>query len=211
MSQYKCLTANSLQECLVFANDEFEKLQKRIGQLNNDHQALAKDLHNLEKDFVNLNKEKNLKKAKNKQLEAKAIEVQMLKFGQIINLEALENKSVNKPAEELKDKISKEDKSRMHELETCDSEIRDIKHTLKVQTIENTELLQKLADLTEAQRTLEGVLDVSQQTMVAEYSGAQRKERLKEQKLLKMAQEQAQQIESMKLEIARLKKKTNQM
>lgn len=94
---------------------------------------------------------------------------------------------------------------------TVQDEIRDIKHSLKVQTIENTELLQKLADLTEAQRTLESVLDVSQQTMVAEYSGAQRKERLKEQQLLKLAQDQAQQIESMKLEISRLKKKANQL
>jgi hypothetical protein len=41
----------------------------------------------------------------------------MLKFGQVINIETLERKSVNKPAEELKDKISKEDKLRSHELE----------------------------------------------------------------------------------------------
>lgn len=120
LSQYKCLTVSSLADCLVFSNEELEKLQKRIGQLNADHQSLAKDLHNLDKDLVNLNKEKNIKKAKNKQLEAKAIEVQMLKFGQTINLEALENKSVNKPAEELKEKINKEEKGRMKELETYD-------------------------------------------------------------------------------------------
>ncbi len=53
----------------------------------------------------------------NKQLESKAVEVQMLKFGQVINLESLEKKSVNKPAEELKEKMSKEDKKRMKQLE----------------------------------------------------------------------------------------------
>ncbi len=43
--------------------------------------------------------------------------MQMLKFGQVINLEVLETKSVNKPAEELKDKLAKDDAVRAGEME----------------------------------------------------------------------------------------------
>jgi predicted nuclease with TOPRIM domain len=99
-------------------------------------------------------------------LETKSIEVQLLKFGQVINLESLEQKTVNKRAEELKDKMKKENTDRMKDLEELDVEIKNIKKQFAIATIENTDLLQQLATLSRSQYQLEAQLDLSQNTMV---------------------------------------------
>jgi hypothetical protein len=54
------------------------------------------------------------------ELEKRAYNVQMLKFGQIIDLEKLERMGINKAADELRDKLQKEDVKRSKELEKYD-------------------------------------------------------------------------------------------
>lgn len=91
----------------------------------------------------------------------------MLKFGQVINLETLERKSVNKPAEELKEKLAREDKTRMKEIEQMEDEVKTIKKQYAEAVRQNTHLLQRLAELTSEQNTLESALDLSQHTIVS--------------------------------------------
>lgn len=49
--------------------------------------------------------EQKLKALKNSELEARAIDVQMLKFGQVVDLDALNTYTVNKSAEDLREKV----------------------------------------------------------------------------------------------------------
>ena len=67
----------------------------------------------LRKEFLNFKKDKETKKLHNKELDEKCSEVQMLKFGQVINLETLEQMSVNKTAEELKERLKLEQQVRI--------------------------------------------------------------------------------------------------
>lgn len=77
-------------------------------------------LKSLRKEWLNLKKDKETKKAHNKELDEKCQEVQMLKFGQIINLETLEQMSVNKTAEELKERLKLEQHVRIFYIIICD-------------------------------------------------------------------------------------------
>jgi len=67
---------------------------------------------------LNLKKDKETRKQHNKELDEKCAEVQMLKFGQVINLETLEQMSVNKTAEELKERLKLEQQVRILNYET---------------------------------------------------------------------------------------------
>ena len=55
---------------------------------------------------------------RNRELGARARDVQMLKFGQLIDLERLEATGVNKPAEELREKIIPTSTANTHSLES---------------------------------------------------------------------------------------------
>ncbi len=133
---------------------------------------------------MNLKKDKETKKAHNKELDEKCAEVQMLKFGQVINLETLEQMSVNKTAEELKEKLKLEQTVRIapsfflplslklvdiKDIEHLDNLIRQAKIRLRTATEANTEKLQKVGDLTAALHFLEQSLDASKQGVAAEY------------------------------------------
>jgi hypothetical protein len=166
LNQYLCLNATDLSESLVFPNEEYDKLNRRIKQLQQELIDLRHNLKTLAKDSQNQAKEKIAKKAHNKQLEAKCIEVQILKFGQEINLEALEKKSVNKPAEELKERIERDEAIRIVELEQIEQEIKQQKTIAMDTTIRNTMLLQQLADLNAQQAELEEKLNSSQHAVV---------------------------------------------
>jgi alpha-amylase/alpha-mannosidase (GH57 family) len=69
---------------------------------------------------VALIKSRKEKQQKLSELEARARDVQLLKFGQIIDLEKLERLGINRNADELREKIQKEDQKRLHELEEWD-------------------------------------------------------------------------------------------
>jgi hypothetical protein len=131
----------------------------------------------------------------------------MLKFGQVINIEALEKKTVNKPAEELKEKLVVEDKMRNQKIEEIDVHSRKVKEDYADVVRENTRLLQKLGDLTQIQNQLDHALDLSQH-IVSEYSGAKKREVAEEQKWSEVASLQQQQIALLQQEIVMLRSKS---
>ncbi|PRP84994.1 hypothetical protein PROFUN_07282 [Planoprotostelium fungivorum] len=207
LSQYRFLNGTSLIDSLVFTNEEFDKLNKRIIQSEQELVDLNNQLKSLQKDIVNIGKEKVAKKNRNKQLETKAIEVQMLKFGQVINLEALEKKSVNRPAEELKEKMTKEERKRNKDLELLDEQTESLRIEYQTWLDRNTKMLEDLASLSRKKAELEQMLEVSQQSVVAEYSGSLRKEKDEEKKLEDTVRAQGDDIEKMRRQISQLRKK----
>lgn len=131
----------------------------------------------------------------------------MLKFGQVINIEALEKKTVNRPAEELKEKLAIEEKARNHKIEEIEYHARKVKEDYANVVRENTRLLQRLGDLTQIQNQLDNALDLSQH-IVSEYSGAKKREVAEEQKWNEVATLQQQQIELLQQEIVMLRSKS---
>jgi len=215
MNQIQCVLDNKLPDdmtdCLVFTNSGLKRLDERVHELHKEIGELRSQLKGLRKELQNLKKDKEMKKALNKELDAKCIEVQMLKFGQVINLEALEQMSVNKTAEELKERLNQEDRNHTKELEALESSYRQAKTRLTAATDANTERLQKIGDLTNALHFLETTLDASKQGVVAEYDGRLKKELREEQKLKKIAKLQSDEIAARMAEIRLLRSKTGRV
>ena len=73
--------------------------------------------------------------------------------------------------------------------------------------MENTRLLERLGTLNQSKYFLETQLDLSQNTMVAEYSGSQRKDQIRDEKQRRTLEEQQNKIEQLRTEIATLRSK----
>ena len=92
---------SDLTEDLVFPAKELSQLRGRIRQLNTEKSDLRKRQKVLRNEHVTLHREQNVKQGNLRELDARLTDVQMLKFGQVIDLERIESVGVNKAAEEL--------------------------------------------------------------------------------------------------------------
>ncbi|KAJ3110144.1 Cilia- and flagella-associated protein 44 [Phlyctochytrium bullatum] len=108
---------NNLSQALVFVNDGLIKLKSRIKELQQEKADIRKQHKELRKMHVALVKSRKEKQLKLAELDMRATDVQMLKFGKIIDLEKLERMGVNKNADELREKLQKEDNKRSKEVE----------------------------------------------------------------------------------------------
>ena len=131
----------------------------------------------------------------------------MLKFGRLIDLERLEKLGVNKNADELKEKIQRDEIKRSKELGEWDFKIGAYREDLTSVIKENTVRLETLGNLTEAKKKLEDSLNYNQATVTAEYSGPQKKDVLERDRLIHLVQSQGQEIDVLKQEIELLIRK----
>ncbi|KAI9014667.1 hypothetical protein BC832DRAFT_164254 [Gaertneriomyces semiglobifer] len=162
----KGLLPADLSQALVFVGEGLTKLKNRIRELQQEKADIRKQHKELKRMHVSLIKNRREKQSKLQELEARATDVQMLKFGQIIDLEKLERMGVNKNADELREKLAKEDSKRLKELEQLDSKINELKEALTEATRENTEHLESLTSLTDTRQRLEEEQRLRERAMV---------------------------------------------
>ncbi|KAJ3162408.1 Cilia- and flagella-associated protein 44 [Geranomyces michiganensis] len=198
---------SDLSGALVFMNQGLVRLRRRIKELQQEKADIRRQHKELRRMHVSLIKSRKEKQAKLQELEARAVDVQMLKFGQIIDLEKLERMGVNKNADELREKLAKEDVKRLKEVEDLQSEVIKLKEQLTEVTKNNTTRLERLVDLTDTKQNLEESLNAAQLSVTAEYSGPQHREIVERQHLVTLVQTQAQEIEDLKREIEMLIRK----
>ncbi|KAI9094906.1 hypothetical protein DFS34DRAFT_227574 [Phlyctochytrium arcticum] len=198
---------SDLSPALVFVNEGLLKLRNRIKELQQERADIRKQHKELRKMHVGLIKSRKEKLQKLQELEARATDVQMLKFGQIIDLEKVERMGVNKSADELREKLAKEDAKRLKEVEIIEAEIERLREAFIEVTRENTLRLESLVDLTDTRQKLEEQLNASQLSVTAEYSGPQTKDLEEREKLVNLVHLRAQEIEDLKREIEMLIRK----
>jgi hypothetical protein len=196
-----------LSNTLVFYNEGLRNLKSRIQELKQEKFDIKKQHRELKKQHVGFIKSKKEKQANVVELTAKNREVQMLKFGQIVDLEKLERLGVNKAADELKEKIQKEDHKRLKEVAEYEKKIVLEKTKLMDVIKENTIHLEGLITLQKNKHTLEAALNQSQNSVNAEITGPSRKDIEEREKLLGLVKDQANQIGQMKSEIEFLVRK----
>ena len=103
-------------QTLVFYNEGLSQLHLRIDELRQEKIDIKKQHRELKKQHVGFIKSKKEKEERVAELSAKARDVQMLKFGQVVDLEKLEKLGANKVADEVKEKLQREDYQRVKEL-----------------------------------------------------------------------------------------------
>ena len=113
----------NLSTSLLFFNEGLLQLKRRIKELYQEKNDIKKQHRELKKLHISFNKNKKEKEQRVTELSAKTRDVQMLKFGQIVDLEKLEKLGATKVGDEIKEKLQKEDLQRNKEM--SDIEVED--------------------------------------------------------------------------------------
>jgi len=194
-----------MTESLIAANGDLRQLKSRTREIQDEKKELRRKQKALRLEHVALQKEQAAKAERVREFEARAYDVQMLKFGQVIDLEALDSAGVNKSAEELKARIGELEKKQAKVVCTWQGKLKGAKNSLRVATEESTSKLNQVSALFERQQSLEASLNKTQLASMAEREP--HAERAERQKLVQLVKLQAKEVEALKLEINMLRRK----
>jgi hypothetical protein len=121
-SQIQCINNDELQleAAVLFVEDQLIRLRHRIGELHEEKANIRKQHSDLRKMHVTLNRTKKEKQGRLAELEEHLVQVQLLKFGKVVDLDKLEKVGTNKAADEMRDRMLRQELSRKKELEIFD-------------------------------------------------------------------------------------------
>lgn len=163
LSQMKYLVEGKLPQdisnALIFTSTGLQKLKNRIQELTNEKLQLSKQFKDLKRGHKILLKELQVKRDQIAVEQKKCEDVQMLKFGQIIDLSILAKVGEDEGAAELRRKLKNLESSSVRKLSEWDIKIREAKDELAEITQQNTRWLERVAKLTKAQYDLEDQLN----------------------------------------------------
>ncbi|XP_077198106.1 cilia- and flagella-associated protein 44 isoform X4 [Paroedura picta] len=196
-----------LSQALVFTNESLVNLQQRITTLQHEkveQRDLYKQAREQHKQLIRDRRESMLRI---ECLNEKCNQLMMMKFGRIVDLEALQTLSVNTNLEELKMKMMEKEQLQATELKRWEARISELRQQLMMVTKENTNKLLQLNTFCTEKMRLETKLDVLQTNLGAEFQGPRKGDIEEQEKLLALVQLQAQEAEVLKEEITLLSRK----
>jgi WD40 repeat protein len=155
----------SVSQCLVFSDTAMKGLSQRITELGVEKQQEKKRYKELRHQHVKLVRERKGMDVKVAALNEKANEMMMLKFGRIVNLEALEGLTTNKLIGELEEVLKEENKKYEKSKKKIEREVSDIQDELLVEIRRHTEKLDELNEVTNLCRQLEEELNERQKNL----------------------------------------------
>merc|ERR1711974_163779 len=116
LSQVQCLSKDNaagterlpaeLNSHVVFTQEGLQRLMSRITELHQEIREVKSSHKQLQRDFRVRKKEKSQANHHIEDLQAKFQDIQMLKFGQIVDLDLIERSAPDKYVQELRDKVS---------------------------------------------------------------------------------------------------------
>jgi len=214
LSQIQCLTEDHKlppkfdEKYIVFTKTAKAALRDRVKQLDREKASLAEEMAQLAKEVTRLER-RRLKRANEfAEWDEKVKEVQLLKFGQPVNLEMLENVAVDRETEELKARLRTVELHWERELQRYNDKVTMMKEQYQKRISENTARLKDLGSLRADQRDLEEALVQSQSKIVAKMTGGSKVATAADRAHLKdLVVAQQQEIDALKNEIAMLRRK----
>jgi len=111
LSQVQCLghepgcLPEELEEQVIFTREGLNRVMSRITELHREKAEVKSSHKQLQKEFRVRKKEKNAKIQNMEELQAKFQDIQMLKFGQVVDLDLIERSAPNKYVQELQEKV----------------------------------------------------------------------------------------------------------
>eukprot|EP00656_Telonema_subtile_P056682 TRINITY_DN9123_c0_g1_i3.p1 TRINITY_DN9123_c0_g1~~TRINITY_DN9123_c0_g1_i3.p1 ORF type:complete len:1520 (+),score=616.54 TRINITY_DN9123_c0_g1_i3:137-4696(+) len=211
LDQLQCLVEEQLpedmSECIIFTNTGLNSLYHKIDSINQEKKDLRSHQKDIKKQSAKLGQQIKLRSAEVHELHAKCTDVQVLKFGKEIDLEQIEKASINKEADELRDRLEKHERERVHKVQQLDDMIREGKHEQASSLQKNTDLLKHMGDLTEAQQKLEVALNASGGVMNVDHDPHVEHKAAERAHMMDLVQMQANEIDALKAEINMLRRK----
>ena len=199
-------TDGSNEGVVVFSKQSLDKLHSRIHELREETASDKRTFKDLHSDKRRMGKENRELEQSIAILQGQCEEIQLLKFGQLVDIVALDKMTANSlPTSKSGVHIDMAKETEIEhgrEVLKIEAEISSLKMELKDATTENTRILNAIADLNERQIALEQrkpPVEVDKSADKAEFEEASR--------LNAVAAAQTQEIAMLKAEITKLKRK----
>eukprot|EP00933_Yihiella_yeosuensis_P025357 TRINITY_DN19695_c0_g3_i5.p1 TRINITY_DN19695_c0_g3~~TRINITY_DN19695_c0_g3_i5.p1 ORF type:complete len:1177 (-),score=369.47 TRINITY_DN19695_c0_g3_i5:167-3223(-) len=171
LSQVQCLGAPDdssdgherlppdLNEHVVFTTEGLNRLMSRITELHQEVREVKIAHKQLQRDFKSKKKEKNQAMQHIEDLQAKFQDIQMLKFGQTVDLDLIERSAPNKYVQELHEKVAEAEQENRRRLQDWDKRIEKQKKELAKITNDNTSLMEQIVSMGYSQMQLDAALN----------------------------------------------------
>lgn len=195
--------------CLVFTLRSFESLADRIESLQRENRSLRQQFKDLHKQQNVLAKEKKVQQETIAEIQHRCEQLQLLKFGQLVDIEVLDKACDTTKLNELQGKVRVKEIEGEREMLQVKQSQQQLKFQILQATQQNTALLTRIAELNERQFALEKELNqVSvSQSVLQDDSQLLEQEMRERNKLVKIVKLQAREVEALKQEIGLLRGK----
>ncbi|KAM8827411.1 cilia- and flagella-associated protein 44 isoform 2-T2 [Spinachia spinachia] len=203
---------SDLSPALVVDVTELSRLKERIKQLQAE-KSQQRDLYcEARKHHVKLIHDRRDMKAQIQVLEQRCNQLMMLKFGRLVDLEALQTLSGNRTLEELKQEKFIREAGYAKEIRQWDMKVEEAHEALMEVTRCNTELLFCKTNLLDKKKQLEQNLDARQKKLTRTFEDSRRRVDEEEiQRLQGLVKKQSQQAKALRREIVLLSRQGGQV
>jgi len=169
LSQVQCLETedddghrrlpSELDEQVVFTKEGLHRLMSRITEIHHEIKDVRNNHRLLQRDFRVRKKEKKSAMETIGDLQSKFEDIQMLKFGQTVDLDLIERSAPNKYVQELQEKVLDAEKDHRQTLARWEKMIESSKKELARVTQENTSLMEQIVSMGYSQMQLDAALN----------------------------------------------------
>ncbi|CAJ1397957.1 unnamed protein product [Effrenium voratum] len=167
LSQVQCLGSNpesekmppELGQQVIFTNEGLKRLMSRITELHQEIREVKARHKQLQRDFRVRKKDKNVALQHIEDLHAKFQDIQMLKFGQIVDLDLIERSAPNKYVQELQEKVLQAEAEHRRRIAEWQKRMEKQKKELAKITCDNTSLMEQIVSMGYSQMQLDAALN----------------------------------------------------
>lgn len=191
----------------VFKNSALQRLSARIGELREEIVEAKVNFKALHKEKVRLEKERGAQRKKIESWTDKCNELQMLKFGRLIDLDVLEQGSDRTKEEEAEDAIAQMERAHQKEMAKLAAELEELKQKFAETTAVNTAHLENMGELAGRKLEIAREMNVPGEALAQDPQLSDYKDSIERDKLATFVKLQYREIESLKSEITMLRRK----
>uniref|UniRef100_A0A3B3BSQ8 Cilia and flagella associated protein 44 n=1 Tax=Oryzias melastigma TaxID=30732 RepID=A0A3B3BSQ8_ORYME len=190
---------SDLSEALVLDKSEMDRLKRRVQQLQAEKDVEKDRLLQAQQQRSRLIRENKEMSARLQEMEKQCNELMMLKYGRLVDVEALHTMSGHKKLDKLKEEKLLLEADHAKELKRWKAKVEEARRALWEVTEQNTEVLRSTVHLMEQRKELQIKLSSRQKDMVKQQfqDGRRLEDQEDIQKLQELVQAQEQQAQAL--------------
>ncbi|KAM6977661.1 cilia- and flagella-associated protein 44 [Aplochiton taeniatus] len=200
-----------LDPALVLNKASLGALQERIKELQVE-KSHQRDLYRqARQQHVQLIHDRRDMEAKIQALESRCEQLMLMKFGKLVDLEALQTLSGNRTLEEMRQDSRVRESAYTQELKLWEAKVLEKRQEVTEVTRHHTKRLLVMNDFLEQKKEMEDKLNTRQKKMGAQFHGRRRADEEEQRRLQELVESQAQEAEALRKEIFLLSRKGGHM
>ena len=202
----------TLSDSLLFTRPNALRLQSRTGELEAERAAIEAQFAGLKRSSASVQREMEVWEGRIEEERAKCEAVQQLKFGRLVDLQFILDDDGERQREEAEKRrqLSEMEQANRAVVQRWEGDMEGARRVYQAELKVNTELLERVGELTAEQYELEGKLNGSvamDQVGMEEGVGEEVEERRQKEELVKLVELQEREIEALKAEMSLLRRK----